>query len=407
MTFFTDSIGARQCRDALPVFLKTLIAYVLPVVLPLLGVGCQYIVPIDDKLTDYRIELGQIGAEIERLGQRASGENEQDALRLIYQLYRRAGLTNDFSDYRATEAALRRAFSSFGPSQQWYLFHANFNFKLHRLAEAKSDLIALERYGGSPQGEILKADIALQQGQYQIAGQAFAEICRENPSWDNLARLAYFKMHTGEPEAADALYRQAQDLLSVKQMRHFAWLELQRGLIDLEGKHYRDALNHYLLAERAYSGYWLVREHIAEVYALLGRRDEAVELYRTVIEQTRNPEFLSALGVIYEAEGNPEANELYARADALFDGQYRLFPEAAVGHFVESLLKRRGVDRRLLEYARRNHRWRANGQAKYLLARAEQKVGNEAGARNLMQHILDSPWRSGDIETLAAELGMN
>lgn len=370
--------------------------------------GCQYKMLEASRSSDYNSELKLIDAELERSRrQLAEGGSEKEVFRHIYHLYRHASLTNNFVDYRETDTVLRRAWERYGPSRQWYLFSAHFNFKLHRLEAAKADLIKLDRYGGSPQGEILKADIALQQGNYHLAGQAYAAICRENPSWDNLARLAYFKLHTGAGNEADRVYQQAQDQLSSKQMRHFAWLELQRGLIDLEYRHYQRALEHYLLAEEAYSGYWLIREHIAEAYALMGRRQEAIELYQSVIEQTRSPDFINALATIYEDEGDSRANELYAEADESFSRQYRLFPEAAVGHFVESLLKRRQPDRRVLDYAIRNHQWRPNGRAKYLLAKAQQQVGEAAAAKALMQNILSSPWWSGDVETLAMELGMN
>ena len=383
------------------------LSYLL-IVLLLFTAGCQYSVLDDDRPNEYRAELKRINAEIKLSKQQAgTSADERGAFKHIYQLYRHASLTNDFAAYHETEVALQQTLERYGPSPQLYLFRANFNFKLHRLNAAMADLIALDRYGGLPFGEILKADIALQRGRYRIAGEAYAAICRENPSWDSLARLAYFRMHTGAPEQADRLYQQAQDKLSVKQMRHFAWLELQRGLIDFEEKRYQQALDHYLRAEWAYSGYWLIREHIAEVYALLDRRNEAIELYQTIIEQTRNPEFISALATILESDQGAEANILYRQADALFDEQYGLYPEAAVGHYIESLLKRRQADARVLDYATRNLQWRPSGRAKYLLAKAQQKLGNEVEARAVMRNILDSPWRSGDINTLAKVLRMD
>jgi tetratricopeptide (TPR) repeat protein len=77
-------------------------------------------------------------------------------------------------------------------------------------------------------------------------------------------------LHTGEPVKADELYQQAQQKLFIKQMCHFAWLELQRGIIDLEQQNNQQALEHYLRAEQAYSGYWLIHEHIAECLYVAG-----------------------------------------------------------------------------------------------------------------------------------------
>ncbi|MCK5191646.1 MAG: tetratricopeptide repeat protein, partial [Methylococcales bacterium] len=369
--------------------------------------GCQYNVLDDSLSTDYKLELETINTEIDSLNRKLSIQaNKKDALRLIYHLYRYAGLSGDFDDYKKTEVTLQNTLNQYGSSQQLLLFRANLNFKLHRLSKAKADLIRIARNNNDIQVEVLKADIALQQGQYELAGQAYVALSAESPSLDNLARLAYFKMHTGEAEKADQLYEQAQNTLSVKQMRHYAWLELQRGIIDLEHNRYQQALDHYQRAEQAYSGYWLIREHIAEVYALLDRQDEAVALYKKIIEQTRNPEFISALAELYQAENNPEADKLYAQADTLFDKQYQLFPEAAVGHFVESLLKRKQINPKTLLYAIRNYEWRANAQSRYLLAKAYQKEGNKTKAIELIQGVLRTPWRSSDIENLMMELEM-
>ena len=78
-------------------------------------------------------------------------------------------------------------------------------------------------------------------------------------------------------------------------MRSYAWVELQRGLLDFDRRRDHEALAHYRVAERAYSGYWLIEEHIAEALDRLGRTAQAVEMYQRVIERTRNPEFVSAL----------------------------------------------------------------------------------------------------------------
>ena len=380
---------------------------ILLIGLLILCTGCQYNVFDDNLPTAYQQELESINTEIDRLNKKlAVKPNQKDALRLVYHLYRYASLTSDFTDFKKTETALQNTLNQYGSSLQLLLFRANLNLKLHRLPAAKADVVEIAKYGGSTQTEILKADIALQQGQYQIAGQAYSAMSAENPSWDNLARLAYFKMHTGEAEKADQLYEQAQNTLSVKQMRHYAWLELQRGIIDLEQKRYQQALDHYQRAEQAFSGYWLIREHIAEVYTLLDRQDEAIALYKKIIEQTRNPEFVSALAELYQVENNSEAVGLYVQADTLFNKQYQLFPEAAVGHFVESLLKRKQINPKLLQYAIRNHEWRTNAQSKYLLAKAYQKLGNQIQASKLIRNVLSTPWRSGDIENLVMELGM-
>ncbi len=88
----------------------------------------------------------------------------------------------------------------------------------------------------------------------------------------------------------------------------------------------------------------------------------------------------------------------------MFNKQYQLFPEAAAGHFVESLLNRKQINPKTLHYAIRNYKWRLNAQSRYLLAKAYQQMGNQTQAIELMQNVRRTPWRSRDIENLMMEL---
>jgi tetratricopeptide (TPR) repeat protein len=75
----------------------------------------------------------------------------------------------------------------------------------------------------------------------------------------------------GDPAGADELYEEAQDDLTAKEMRAFAWLEVQRGFLDFARGRYRQARSHYDRADAAYPGYWLVDEHVAELLAAQDR----------------------------------------------------------------------------------------------------------------------------------------
>jgi tetratricopeptide (TPR) repeat protein len=194
-------------------------------------------------------------------------------------------------------------------------------------------------------------------------------------------------------------------MIPATEMRTYAWLELQRGLIDLEYGRYQQALDHYRLACRAYSGYWLIEEHIAEALQLTGQTGEAIALYRGIIERTRNPEFVTALADILLASDPGAAAALYREADALYGEQYALYPEAVAGHLIEYLLEKQDIDPRLLEYAEWNHRLRPNAEAKLLLARTYLKLGEVATARSLMGEILKTPWRTPELDAFASKIG--
>ena len=173
------------------------------------------------------------------------------------------------------------------------MLRANFNFKLHRLDAAENDLRVLD--AATPGVEALRADLAFHRGRYDDARRGYAHEVELAGKWDDYARLAYLQSRTGDFAAADRSYAQAEEQISVKEMRSYAWVELQRGLLSFERGRYEDALAHYRKADRAYSGYWLIEEHIAEVLDRLGKRGGAIAMYEKIIARTHNPEYVNAL----------------------------------------------------------------------------------------------------------------
>jgi tetratricopeptide (TPR) repeat protein len=107
--------------------------------------------------------------------------------------------------------------------------------------------------------------------------------------------------------------------LTAKEMRHYGWVELQRGVVDLTRGEYEKTREHYRRAERAYSGHWMVDEHRAELLGAEGKSDEAAALYKSVIARVPRPDFQQALGELYLTMGkNADANDCLASAEAAF-----------------------------------------------------------------------------------------
>ena len=108
------------------------------------------------------------------------------------------------------------------------------------------------------------------------------------------------------PIAADALYAEAADEITAKELRQYAWVEVQRGLLHLRHGRLAEAERHYERAEAAYSGYWVVEEHIAELRAAQGRIDEAIALYEGAALRAGRPELAQALGDLHRHAGDPD-----------------------------------------------------------------------------------------------------
>lgn len=351
------------------------------------------------KPTDYEKELAGIQNRISEIQDNESNSyHGQDSITtLVYFLYLKASVTGNYTDYKAVEETINRSLKQYGPSQRLYLARAHLNLKLHRLEAAKTDLDVLLHSTDSAQIKAVETDIALQEGQYEEALQGYEAIIKEKRTWDNLARLAYIRSKTGDAEDADALYREAQDLLSAKEMRDYAWLELQRGILDLEHKRYKEALYHYQHANKVYSGYWLIEEHIAKVLDLLGDTDKAIVIYKKIIERTNNPEFISTLAKFIARSDPTKAEGLYRQAETRFEQQFDLYPEAVLGHFITYLLDKKAIDPNLLKYALLNHQLRPNAESKFLLARAYSRINNEAQIQALFKDIAKTSWRPPEI----------
>jgi tetratricopeptide (TPR) repeat protein len=275
----------------------------------------------DKQKTDFDTELERIDQGIAELENTAIQLpiDRVKITKLAYLQYQRASLTGNLDELSVADSTLDHAIDHLGRDGDLYFLKANIHFKVHRLADVERDLEASTDLLQSTVGRALKADLDFQQGRYDAARSGYEELIEEERTWDILARLAYFHFKMGDFDRADHLYDEAVDELTAKEMRHYAWVELQRGVVDLSRGNYEKAREHYQRAERAYSGHWLVQEHVAELLGAEGKTDEAEAMYRGVIARVPRPDFLQALGELYLSTGKTvEANDCLKRAESAF-----------------------------------------------------------------------------------------
>jgi tetratricopeptide (TPR) repeat protein len=258
--------------------------------------------------TDYEIELARLDRDIAELRDDASGAppDVDRATSVAHRLFRRAVLTGGAEDFRAADAAIGRTIREIGPMAGLYLLKANLDFRLHRLDETRRDLAALSRFAGDARIVALSAGLALQEGRYEAARGGYLRAIEESPTWDNLARLASWEARFGDPERADQLYQRAQDEIPAEDKRTHAWVAVQRGRREFDRGRYDRARVLYEQADRAYSGYWLVEEHIAELLGAERKFDQAVALYLRGLARAPRPELQHALGDLYVFMGDAE-----------------------------------------------------------------------------------------------------
>lgn len=360
-----------------------------------------------NKATDFEIEMGRIDREISELKESAlavSADSEK-VTRFVYRLYQRAALTGNFADLEDAEAAINDAIRRIGPGPDLYYLKANLDFKFHRIADARLDLEMGTGLRDSVQGRALQADLDFQQGRYEDARKEYEAVIQDDRTWDNLARLAHLKAKMGDVAAAEQLYVEAEDELTAKEMKSYSWVELQRGLLDLSHGCYENAWTHYKRADKAYSGHWLVYEHMAEWLGAQGKFDEAIALYEKVIERVPRPEFQQALGELYLFMGKPDQAQpwhekaLAAYLESAGRGEVHYYH-----HLADFYADVREDGREAVKWARKDIEMRENFSTQAALAWALYRYGQFAESFDLMRKALASGVRDARLFSQAATI---
>jgi len=252
----------------------------------------------------YAAEMRRIADDIAAL----AGENDPEAItRCLYRRYQKASIAGDLAGLTEIIATIDDSLTALANPGDLYLLKANAAFKLHKLADVAAALRAVPSLYDSDEGRLICADLDFQHGRYRAAESGYLEVLQSERSWGALARLAHLRCKMGDPAGAHGLYEEAQDKLTAKEMRAYAWLEVQRGFLDFAHGRHGDARLHYRRADKAYPGYWLVEEHIAELLGAEGRYDEAAGILERVVSTVDRPDLDQAIGELYELAGQSGA----------------------------------------------------------------------------------------------------
>jgi tetratricopeptide (TPR) repeat protein len=355
-------------------------------------------------LTDYRKELGKIDSDAVELRKARTLDKDQTT-RLAYRLYQRAALTARLDEFAAAEKAIAEAFQQIGPWPDLCLVKANLDMKFHRLAETKCALAMAPGLAESFPARVLWADIHMQEGRYLEAKHTCEALIARDRTWDNLARLAYWESKFGDISEADRLYAEAENEITVREMRGYAWVQLQRGLLDLRSGRYEEAAAHYRCAGQAYSGYWLVDDHMAELLGTEGKYGQAVALYERVLAETPRPELQQAFGELYATMGDR------LQADKWFDKALAGYLEASENggvhyyhHLVDFFSDVRENGPEAVAWACKDYELRRNFGTEGALAWALYRDGRIDEAHRMMDCALASGVRDAHLYAKAASI---
>jgi tetratricopeptide (TPR) repeat protein len=252
----------------------------------------------------YAAEMQRIDDEIAAL---TCASGPEQITRRVYRLYQKASISGDLAALTAVNGTIDDAIKLLSNPGDLYLLKAHAAFKLHRLADVDAMLRNVSSVYESDEGRLIRADLDFQHGRYQMAENGYIGVLQRERSWGALARLAHLRGKMGDVTGADRLYEEAEDQLTAKEMRSYAWLEVQRGFLDFARGQYGEARLHYRRADAAHPGYWLVEEHIAELFGAEGRYEEAAAIFERVVSTIERPDLEQAIGELYELAGSMEA----------------------------------------------------------------------------------------------------
>ncbi len=344
----------------------------------------------------YEAELDQVDQQLFAAQERAAWLDDYSAdVHVAGWAQVRARLSGDYADYTLAQGSLDWAFEQAtvgaGPFQE----RAQLNYSLHRLDLVPADLDAAYRAiliddNTLSSLVLMQANLDFQQGRYEQATAGYEESLALHPSIAAFGARANARYWLGDVSGAEADLDAAEGLYHGFSDEPLAWFDLQRGLMDLERGQLDQALVHYQDADAHLGGYWLIQEHIAEIWVLQGFEPQAWDLYLDIVDRTGSPEFMDALAGL---STGAEQADWYAQADAVYAQRLVAFPEATWGHALDHYLES-GQEELALDLAQRNAALRGNGHATTQLAQAYLLHGAHQSAIETLQPSVDSGWTS-------------
>jgi tetratricopeptide (TPR) repeat protein len=313
------------------------------------AVGSTWPVSTDQyRTTAGTIYLDNLDARIAEL-QRVAGAPGGDAARVplarnLYHRYRVVGRLED------AESALREldlaAATGATPAESQAL-RAVVLGGFHRFDEA---MLALDRAidAGASESTVARTrtELQLARGDYAALADEFARSTELDADFHTMAHRADLRLQLGDPAGALFRYRAAQGLYRDVNPVPLAWLHVQQGIALLRLDRVEEAREFFAAAHARLPQYYLATEHLAECEARLGRFDAARRLYRAVIAQTGNPEFVAALAALERDAGQHEQSErLQREAESGYAALIARHPAAFGQHAAEFLIERGQPDR--------------------------------------------------------------
>lgn len=314
--------------------------------------------------------------------------DRQRAVYLAQLRLTRALLIGRDDDLNAASEFATTAIEQLGRHEDLSLVAARVAMSGHELGQVEALLAAEPRLQDSPTGRALRADVARQRGELASAASTYSDLIKANRCWEYLAALGGIREELGDPASAAALFAAAADEIDAKQMRAYAWVEVQRGRLCQKQRHPGQAAEHYEHADRAFSGWWLVAEQRASLLSETGDFGSAVAVRERIWRQTGRPDHQHALAdELVRAGRRRDAVPHHAAAGDRYQQSAERGQRRYLHHYAEFCANVVHDLPRAERIASQDYADRPNGHTGLALARILHSQGKETERRALVNSL--------------------
>jgi len=295
-------------------------------------------------------------------------------------------------DYEALDRASTLGEGRYATSRE-LLLRARTRSAVHRFADALADVEAAERTGAKPD-EIaaLRASILVATGRAtEVIPQLEANLVR-HPGFASRSALAVAYAAVGRIDDADRLYAEALSSLDTTLPFPYAWIYFARGLMWSEqGGDQARAEVLYEQALKYVPEFVTANIHLAEIEALRGDNESAVELLEKVVQSSHEPEARALLGVLHLRTGDSQrGSREIAEAQTSYELLLTRDPMAFADHGAEFYLGPGADPERAWVLAQQNLANRQTPRAAALAIKAAEASGHYSDACALLRKYPDS-----------------
>ncbi len=253
-----------------------------------------------------------------------------------------------------------------------YLSRARSRARFHRFSEALSDLDEAQRSGADR--EVVsreRATIFQAQGEYDVALAFFERAAETRPDFATLGALAVIYAERNDGTAAEKYFHESHSSYRGVSPIPLAMLEFQRGHMWMSQRNWDCARLWFQMAVDRLPGFAPAEGHLAEVEAMCGETDCAIDRLTPLTTSSDDPDYMSALARVFKQAGRAEEAVFWrAKAAACYDDLVLRRRDAFADHAAAFLLENRSNPELALSLARRNLEIRCTPRARQLFEHA-------------------------------------